>query len=70
MRLQHLAGDLRIPRLVGAHKAELVASKRRNQAIKQKKSADEDQQNQFDERGPERPPEERAESPGRPCSGR
>ena len=44
MRGHHLAGNLRVARLVGAHQPELVSAKDRNQSIEQKEP-DEEQQN-------------------------
>jgi hypothetical protein len=47
MSLQHLAGDLRIARLVGSDEAKLIASDGGHQTVEQEKSAHENQERKF-----------------------
>jgi hypothetical protein len=47
MSLQHLAGDLRIARLVRSDEAKLIASEGGYQTVEQEKAADENQERKF-----------------------
>ena len=49
--LQHLAGDLGVPRLVGADQTELVTSEERHQAIQQEEEGDDAKDQQLAKHG-------------------
>ncbi len=47
VRVQHLARDLRVARLIGAHQPDLVAAQNRRQSIKQQEGRGQKQHNHL-----------------------